>query len=121
MLASCFPFIEYLDKKTKIFQFTDGHGYVKTPKKYCHPRTLMTSQNVHDAKLECLHNPNCHMFYDFGGVGGDFMACEDTASIQASETTDRDFYTLYTHRGNKTNGDDISRHIITKENYTNSK
>ena len=83
----------------------------------------MSSRNVHDAKLECLHSPDCHMFYEFGGAGDTFMACEDTASIQASATyrEDRDFYTLYTHRGNKTNGDDISRHIITKLNYSNSK
>ena len=60
----------------------------------------MSSRNVHDAKLECLHNPDCHMFYDFGGTGDTFMACEDTASIQASLT---DMHSLYTQRGNETN------------------
>ena len=59
----------------------------------------MSSRNVHDARLECLKNPNCHMFYAFGGAGSYFMACEVTASIQASLT---DMHSLYTQRGNET-------------------
>ena len=42
----------------------------------------MISNNIKDAKKECLENPNCYMFYDAGGRGSLFRACKVTAAIE---------------------------------------
>ena len=66
--------------------------------KWCDPKLhWMKSQNLNDAKKECLDNPSCDMFYDQKGAGTDFGACGVTASIRSSSIGS----ILYTKRGNK--------------------
>ena len=72
----------------------------------------MNSINLNDATNECLNNPNCHMFYNYGGNGYDFRYCKVTASVKASSTGD----ILYRRLGNKTyslvSRDILQRHYI---------
>ena len=69
-----------------------------THDKYCSPFLhYLTSQNVNDAKKECLDNPSCHMFYHMGGSGSLFRACEAKSSVKASSGGS----ILYTKQGNK--------------------
>ena len=44
----------------------------------------MSSKNVEDAKLECIHNRDCAMFYDYCGEGNKFLYCHSSADAQRS-------------------------------------
>ena len=58
--------------------------YAKKPDHWCNPFQLMTAITFSDAKTECSENVNCHMFFDAGGAGNRYLACEITASIKES-------------------------------------
>ena len=69
--------------------------YAKKPDHYCNPHQYMTATTLSDAMTECSENFSCHMFFDDGGTGNNFYACENTASIMEGSG-----YILYQKQGN---------------------
>ena len=51
---------------------------------YGNERITMSSKNLEDAKLECIHNRDCAMFYDYCGEGNKFLYCHSSADAQRS-------------------------------------
>ena len=70
--------------------------YAKKRDHWCDPYQRMTAITFSDAKTECSENVSCHMFFDWKGTGNKFYACENTASIEESESGS----ILYQKQGN---------------------
>ena len=59
----------------------------------------MSSTNLYNARRECDRITYCHMFYDSGGSGKDFYACENPIFLKRSIAGSM----LYQVSGNKEN------------------
>ena len=69
---------ECLTNISNIGEFTITPGY------YCHQNTNMTSTNLVDAKLECLNDLTCDMFYRVCNYSR-FRKCNNFAKAEYQE------------------------------------